>query len=86
MDDEVVESEIEETDVPDTQYWQYVGWEERVYTNVPVTVNRHDVIIWPELPAADDCWRTCDPLNIENGDFTVKRPDNAPPIETPEGE
>lgn len=79
-DDEQVEEEstgVEETtDGP--KYWQYVGWSEKVYPHVPVTVNRHDVIEWHELPADDGEWRVCDSLNIENGDFAVKLPDNAP--------
>lgn len=60
-----------------TRYWEYVGFEERVYANVPVTVQRHDVIEWPEMPAEDGCWQECDAVNVENGDRTVKRPDNA---------
>ncbi len=59
-------------------YWQYLGREERVYTNVPVTVQRHDVVERDEIPADDGCWAECDAVNIENGDFTVKAPDNAP--------
>ncbi len=51
--------------------WRYTGTEERIYTNVPVTVTAGDVVAWPEPPADDGWWEPTDePVN--------RLPDNHP--------
>lgn len=58
--------------------WRYVGDLERVYTVVPVTVRRGDVIAWPCMPAEDGNWEpTADAVN--------KEPDNYRPEEASNG-
>lgn len=52
-------------------HWRYIGAEQRIYTNVPVTVAGGEVIAWHSMPAEDGCWEsTTDPVTAE--------PDNAP--------
>lgn len=63
------------TDPEGTRYWEYIGPNERVYTNVPVTIKTHEMIKYPSAPAEDGCWRE---VQFEDGKgWVLKAPDNA---------
>jgi hypothetical protein len=55
-----------------TGRWEYVSDDPLIYTNVPVTPKRGDVVAWPDAPPVDDGrWKPTDAP-------VTRRPDNAP--------
>jgi len=69
----------ERLQVPDelvVSRWRYVGGVERIYYNVPVTVQDGAVVEWAGPPAEDGCWELAD-----DGAEVTHLPDNTSLIE-----
>lgn len=60
----------------ETGFWRYVGWVQRLYMHIPVTVDHEDVIAHAGPPSADGHWEP------HPGPAT-RQPDNAPAVEQP---
>jgi hypothetical protein len=69
----VAAPEVDQVDAPEqvVAFWRYTGEEQRVYTHVPVTVDRGDVIAHVGAPADDGRWEP------HPGPIT-RQPDNTP--------
>lgn len=65
-----------QADASGARYWQYVGQEDRAYPHIPVTVQTHEMIQYPDLPADDGNWVEVE--FVEDDGFVVKMPDNHP--------